>query len=89
MIIWKFQLAVIDSQILSLPRGATILTVQMQCDDLQLWALCDADSTVEDRIIRIIGTGHSIPPNESERLRYINTFQMGGGSLVFHVFERK
>ncbi len=68
-----------------MPVGAKILDVQMQGDKLQLWALCDNEMPNEIRKIAIYGTGNSTPNDCGE---YIATFQMDGGSLVFHVFEK-
>ena len=84
--IWKWTLEVTDRQLLTLPRGAEILAVQMQGPSPQLWALCDPDAFPSAREIAIIGTGHAIeaPPG-----RYISTFQMHDGQLVFHAFERE
>lgn len=84
MVIWKFEIIATDEQIVVLPKGAQILTVQMQGDTPCLWALCDKDAPKEDRRIRIYGTGHEI--NHAVG-RYISTFQLYGGSLVFHAFE--
>jgi hypothetical protein len=82
--IWKWTLAVTDQQSVELPRGAEILAVQIQGGLPQLWALCDSDQPKERRVIAIIGTGH---PIVREPGRYINTFQMYDGALVFHAFD--
>lgn len=66
-----------------MPQSAEILTAQMQGDQLCLWALVDPDAKMEKRIILVFGTGHTIDTVG----RYIATFQMGGGALIFHVFE--
>ena len=85
MRIWKWTLAMKDVQTLELPSGAGILSVQIQGDMPQLWALCN-NSTVlkEKRHIAIYGTGNPMPDDPGE---YIATFQMHGGALVFHAFE--
>lgn len=86
--IWKFQLQVIDRQRILMPEGAQILCVQTQSDVPNLWALVDPESLKTQRIFMIYGTGHPVrhsPLGET----YIGTFQMHGGSLVFHVFEVK
>ena len=85
MRIWKWQLDVLGEQILMLPKGATLLTVQMQGDKCCLWALCDEiESTKERRYLAIYGTGHPLPDFEG---RYLSTFQRDSGALVFHAFE--
>ena len=86
-VIWKFGLEVKDIQFLAVPTGAKFLDAQMQNGNLQLWALCDnSKPLIEKRKIAIYGTGNPMPDNCGE---YIATFQMAGGSLVFHVFEIK
>jgi hypothetical protein len=83
--IWKWTLAVTDAQVLSMPVGAEVLTVQTQGDELQLWALCDTVAAREDRVFEIHGTGNPVSGRPG---KYIATFQMHDGALVFHVFER-
>lgn len=86
--IYKYDLEVTDEQVLELPANAEILTVQMQHDAPKLWAIVDVpqrSATVQNRRIAIYGTGHAM--NQSASHRYIATFQMRDGSLVFHVFE--
>lgn len=85
--IFKFPLQVADLQKVSLPKDSIFLTVQVQRGIPCLWALVDTDKETEDRFIRIIGTGHSVPENV---LRYIGTFQaLENNWFVGHVFEMK
>ena len=83
--IWKYQLEICDEQYLQIPSGAKILTVQIQQETVQLWACVDLDLTPVLRQIRIHGTGHNVPNHD--KLKYISTFQLQDGNLVFHVFE--
>lgn len=87
MRIWKYQLDVTEKQSLELPQGAKILTVQMQQESPQLWALVDEKKfdDMEMRQIAIYGTGNPFP--DGDLGKYIATFQMHGGLLVFHAFE--
>ena len=85
MTIYKYPLSVTGSQIIELPRGATILTAQVQGEMLCLWAEIDENQEdTDERIIGVFGTGH--PMGNTPR-RYINTTQADGGSLIWHVFE--
>jgi hypothetical protein len=84
--IWKFPLQLIDTQIISMPYAAKILCVQIQNGVPCLWALCNTNDGVADVTIDIFGTGHSIMDLFTRT--YIGTVQMGGGMLVWHVFER-
>lgn len=71
---------------LHMPRGATPLTVQMQGGQPQLWALCDPAQPKEWRTFDVYGTGHAMPEDPG---KYIATFQMENGALVWHVFEAR
>ncbi|HLE86824.1 MAG TPA: hypothetical protein VI727_04105 [Candidatus Brocadiaceae bacterium] len=83
--IWKYNLEVVDDQLLEIPIEAEILDVQMQYGSPQLWAVVTPELQKETRHIRIHGTGHRV--STVDNLKYISTFQMEGGSLVFHAFE--
>lgn len=84
--IWKFPLKVEDRQRISLPFGAELLSVQMQHDKPCLWARVHTDQPLEDRVIFTQGTGNPIPEGAG---RFIGTYQLNGGNLVFHVFDSK
>jgi hypothetical protein len=87
--IWKFPLAVADIQAIEMPVGARLLDVQMQRatgDQVCLWALVDPSNMKCKRWISIHGTGHELPDGIADA-KYVGTFQLVGGSLVFHVFD--
>jgi hypothetical protein len=91
--IWKFPLHhAADEVSIDMPKGARILTVQMQGETPCLWAGVDPNAVLEARRILIMGTGHPrhelqwLDGDESS-LRYIGTVQMAGGQLVYHFFE--
>ena len=129
--IWKYNVVVEDDFVLSMPKGAQVLTVQVQHqvkygkegdvtfmrdgkwisppvkisegDVPALWAIVDPDAPKEERKFRLVGTGHALPdipvvnpavyawtalPASSAMLSYIGSFQIYGGELVFHLFER-
>ncbi len=83
--IWKYPLDVTDVQKVMMPKGAMILSAQVQRDILCLWALGDPEQPKEARFIEVIGTGN--PTTVQDRV-FIGTADMGNGSLVWHVFER-
>ncbi len=85
MRIWKWDLRIDDLQIIDMPLGADILTVQTQGGQPRLWAVCDENAPLRPRRIAMYGTGHLI--NEHPGI-YIATFQVDSGALVFHVFEQ-
>lgn len=84
MRIWKYPLSITDRQEVEIPQGARLLSVQMQNDQCCLWALCDGYAPPEIRRIAIYGTGTLIPDDPG---KYLSTFQMHDGALVFHAFD--
>jgi hypothetical protein len=82
--VWKYSLAIQDVVEILLPEGAEVLCVAMQEGRPWLWARVDPKGPLRPRRFRVAGTGHELEPYVD---RYIGTFQMLGGTLVFHVFE--
>lgn len=84
--IYKYPLEIFERQTLMLPTGAKILSVQPQGkhESVWLWALIDTEQPQEARTIVMRGTGHEFPEGT---FTHLGTFQVMGGSLVFHVFE--
>jgi len=80
--IWKWTLES-DSEI-AMPLGAMILDVQVQDGEPQIWALVDPLAKPVKRRFKSYGTGHTV---NGLSVCYVGTFQLNGGSLVFHVFE--
>lgn len=85
--IWKYQ---VNPKItkFNMPKGAEILTVQNQNGIPCIWALVNPENEEEERYFEVFGTGHDVPVDIGIERKYINTFQLEGGSLVFHLFER-
>jgi hypothetical protein len=84
-VIYKYPLQVNDTVAVSLPQDAELLCVQEQHGKPCLWALVDPTADTVQRVLRMAGTGH--PLSDDEQRTYLNTFQLLGGELVFHVFE--
>jgi hypothetical protein len=86
--IWKYELILEDYNIVSLPKGAKPLSVQVQgenTDHVRMWCLINLnEEEYEERVFRVVGTGYSI---KDENIVYIDTFQLYNGSFVGHVFE--
>lgn len=82
--IWKFNFQIEDNFQIEMPKGAEILSVQSQNDKPALWAICDIHAEKEKRNFSIIGTGHRMNMDDK---KYIGTFQMTEGILVWHLFE--
>lgn len=86
MKIWKFTLPVTDHPVVSMPKGAKVLSAGMQGGDLQIWALVDPEASKELRKFRVAGTGLPLE-DEIASQRFIGTVQMMGGALIWHIFE--
>lgn len=81
--IWKYDLEIDDRQIVEMPEGAELLSVQMQRDRLRLWALVDPIAHKVAHNIIVHGTGHPV----GDVGLFIGTVQTHGGQLVWHVFD--
>lgn len=84
--IWKFELETTDVQRIEMPACSEILCIQTQNEKPCIWALVlpsNSEAKVK-RTFEIFGTGHNVP--RADR-KYIGTYQLNGGSLVFHCFE--
>ena len=72
-----------------MPIGAVVLTAQAQRDDICVWAVVDVNqSETELRVFEVYPTGTTyLREDIGTDRKYINTVQLEGGALVFHVFE--
>ena len=84
--VWKFEIFPLQTSI-AIPKYAEILTVQTQNDKAYIWTLVNPENEKELRQFEVYGTGHDIRCDLALDRKYINTFQMQGGELVFHLFE--
>lgn len=83
---YKYPLDIQDEVVVMMPKGARVLSVQVQNGRPCLWAAVDpSEQTLEERWFRIAGTGHPIQDDVVDG--FIGTIQMYDGRLVFHVFE--
>jgi DNA-directed RNA polymerase subunit RPC12/RpoP len=77
----------IDDKIeILMPEGSKILTVKTQGETPFIWAIVDTSAPSTIRRFCVRGTGHIFKGNEG---KYIGTFQLDNGKLVFHLFEGK
>jgi hypothetical protein len=84
--IWKFPVPVEnagDRVTMKMPKGADILTIQVQQNTICLSAIVDPAKEVVDFEILLVGTGHALPMIAD---KYIGTIQLDGGALVLHAF---
>lgn len=83
--IYKYPLKLEENQIIKMPAGAEILTVQLQKNKPVLWAKVDDESPKEESVmIKLAVTGGEL--NACEMLHYLATVQMQHG-IVLHCFK--
>jgi len=82
--IYKYPLKVEDVQMVEMPAGAVVLTVQAQGETPCLWAEVDPKAALVCRSFVTYGTGH--PMDDGPVRHYVGTYQLRGGALVFHVY---
>ena len=81
--IHKYIIEVTDKQLITMPVNADVLCVQVQNGNPCIWAIVDTDYEVVNYEVYTYGTGHEWSDLGCD---YIGTYQLDGGSLVFHVF---
>ena len=85
--IYKYSIPINDFFNIELPASAKILTVQIQNNTPCIWALTSTDESTVNRQFMLRGTGHPIADDDVERFKYVGTFQLHDGQIVFHLFE--
>jgi hypothetical protein len=83
--VYKYPIPMEDTFGVFLPIGAEILAIQVQREMPVFWAEVDPGSEPERRRFRVVGTGYPLP--DAEVRKYLGTFQLDDGDLVFHLFE--
>lgn len=82
--IWKYPIPITDKFTLDMPKGAKIISLQVQLGAPCVWAIVDPDLMEKEREFVMLGTGMDLPDYPVE---FIGTFQVDNSRLVFHVFE--
>ena len=82
--IWKYPVDLANWFEREIPAGAQILSVHVQAGEPQMWAMVDLSNKPEKREFGLYGTGHTMPDDPG---KFIGTFQLADGDLVFHLFE--
>ena len=84
--IYKYQLETTAAQVLKMPTGAKILSVQIQLGLITIWALIDLYSKdiLEERVFLIYNTGTE---HQAVRGKHLATVQELDGQVIYHVFE--
>lgn len=58
--IWKYELEIVDEQVIKVPRGAKFLSVAEQGGKLCLWAEVNPAEAAVGRGVTIVGTGNPL-----------------------------
>lgn len=82
--IYKYPLEVNDNQIVTMPFGATSLTVAVEHGIPCLWTMVDTSQPLLPQMVSIRGTGH--PCDDLDAEDYVGSFYLNDGQFVFHVF---
>ncbi len=80
--IWKF--AITNNCTIEMPKGAQVVSANIQSGKVCIWALVDATAIKEKRKFIILATGQNIPESKNT---YIKTIFSENAEFVFHVFE--
>jgi hypothetical protein len=84
--IFKYKIPVTDEVSISLPKGATLLSVKEQNDGIVLYAEINPDEMkMVQYDFRIVGTGHRYK-FDRRFYKFLDTVKLYGGQLMFHVF---
>lgn len=89
--IYEYPIYVSDLYTLELPEGAEILNVQLIEGHPCICAMVEtepATTNKEPHLIETFKTGSPIYNADTIQRKYIGTYQLQDGDLVFHVFER-
>jgi hypothetical protein len=85
--IHKYPIKIEDHFTVMMPWHAQILCVQVQRDEPFIWALVDTRNSLVTRHFLLRGTGHDASEVAINDAKYVGTFQLHGGDLVFHLFD--
>lgn len=84
--IWKYTLPAAHDCWIDMPEGAKILSVAVQNDEPQVWAIVDTQAPKLKRHFLQYGTGHEWPEIPEPGFRFLGTAVLRNGALVIHVF---
>jgi len=87
--IYKYELSEEKIQWVSLPLNSTVLSVVEQHEKIVMYAIVDSEQENTQEIeFLLLGTGQ-IFNYVFDDYTFLNTVNLSGGSLMFHVFVEK
>lgn len=87
--IFKYKLEVETTNVISMPKGAEVLSVGLQNNEPVVWALVDpVEENMESKVFYMFGTGEGISLEMNANTKFIGTLQPveGSVSFAFHIF---
>jgi hypothetical protein len=87
--ILKYTLTVLDEQTILMPKGAGILYFATQYEEPRIWAKVDPTAELVPRHFHTYSTGDIIPEENEKGDCFLGSYQLRGGSEVYHVFENR
>lgn len=79
--IYKYELEGRHVTMLKMPKGANVVSFDMQNGKYCIWAIVNTEAPMEERFFSVVGTGWEIEDNEC----YIGMVQ--DGAFVWHCLE--
>jgi hypothetical protein len=76
-------------QAVTMPRGATVLSLEVRAAELVLYAQVDTERVGEERVFLLAETGDDVSVPRDKRQAYVGTAVFEWSPYVLHVFERK
>ena len=83
--IWKYEISITDRQTILMPKGARILSFQLQNNIPCIWAIVNTEAKKETRTFLVLGTGNIF--SIKNKLNFMGTIQDSNG-FVWHLFEQ-
>lgn len=85
--IYKYKLEIVDRQEIQTFKFCSVLSVDVQNDDIFIWLMVDKNESKQKISINIFGTGMEIHDNfyvGHEHNTFVGTVQLNG--FVWHIF---
>lgn len=83
--IYKYELLTQGEQLVQMPRGARLMSIQNQAGKTVCWAIVNPDEAKVARRFLGFTTGGELPNGDPGK--YIATVMYNGGSFVLHWFD--
>lgn len=84
--IFKYELKLDTVNIVSMPKGAEVISVIEQNNGIVVYAIVDPDETqMVDKVFTIVGTGRDMTFDADDYV-FLGTVSMFAGRYIWHVF---